>query len=123
MSTDVADLIAALHRVAALPQPAGDMNSDWADRVVTGEAPFGRCPYCRAPRGPLTCLNLCELAAGQARRITDGIHTTLAAMRARVRFTEILAGCTCPTAVLHGYAVERDTHNTGCPTLHSSAPL
>lgn len=118
------DLASALRRIAALPRPVPVedriSDDDWAEAVVMrGEAPYGRCDYCKAALGKAGCLNLCDMPAGAAREFNAGLLAVIAERRSRVHFLEVLGDCSCPSPSLSGYQVERESHHRGCPMERS----
>jgi len=92
-----------------------------AEQVTDRDAPYGHCSYCGAARSKAGCLNLCEMPAGLARKFNNGLHTVIAAGRVQERQLELIAGCTCPPATLHGYQTRRDYHQYRCPLAERPA--
>lgn len=116
----VAEGLRRMHRAALYPDmvPVEDRLSDeeWAEAVIVrGEAPYGRCPFCQTAKGAAGCLNLCDMPAAAAQEFTNGLMNVLEQRRAKVRWVEDLAGCTCGPPRLHGYAIQRDSHDRWCP--------
>jgi hypothetical protein len=116
----VGDFRHRLLRLSAMPKmvPMEDRISDkeWAEAVFDrGEAPYGRCAWCRTAKGAAGCLNLCDMPAAAAQDFTNGIMNHLNERRAQTAWLEALGGCTCGPARLTGYAVERDRHDHRCP--------
>lgn len=116
----VAEGLRRLHRTALLPPvvPESERLSgeEWAEAVIVrGEAPYGRCPFCRTAKGVAGCLNLCDLPGGMVRESQDGLHAVLAKRRAATAWLESLGGCTCPPPQYSGYQAERDGHERPCP--------
>lgn len=116
----VAEGLRRMHRAALYPPmvPIEDRLSDeeWAEAVIVrGEAPYGRCPFCGTAKGAAGCLNLCDMPAAAAQEFQNGLIAALEARRGEVRWVEELAGCTCGYPKLHGYAIQRDSHDRRCP--------
>lgn len=116
----VAEGLRRMHRAALYPPmvPMEDRISDeeWAEAVIVrGEAPYGRCPFCQTAKGAAGCLNLCDMPAAAAQEFQNGLFEVLEKRRGEVTWVENLAGCTCGPANLHGYAIQRDSHDYRCP--------
>ena len=115
----VTDFLRSLHRMSVTPKPVPVEerlpDDEWAQQIVEGKAPYGRCLECGAAKGAVGCLNLCDRPSGMVKDFQAGLMGHLNKQRGMIHWMESLGGCTCGPPNLFGYAIERDYHDRGCP--------